>query len=97
MSMDGRYVAKSQGWRCGECPWMDGLKIAPAFSALPTSMWGVCCKEPGMAVRRMSMDGRADNCFKYSNIVFTPYSLGSFYPDPKFKEHIKGARHALHD
>ncbi len=31
MSMDGRYAAKSQGWRCGECPWMDGLKIAPCI------------------------------------------------------------------
>ncbi len=29
------------------CPWMDGLKIAPAFSALPTSVWVVFRKEPG--------------------------------------------------
>ncbi len=29
------------------CPGMDGLKIAPAFSALPTSVWVVFRKEPG--------------------------------------------------
>ena len=25
MSMDGRYVTRSQGWRCDECPWMDSI------------------------------------------------------------------------
>ena len=25
MSRDGRYVASSQGWRCDECPGMDGM------------------------------------------------------------------------
>jgi len=25
MSMDGRYVTRSHGWRCDECPWMDGM------------------------------------------------------------------------
>ncbi len=25
MSMDGRYVTKSQGWRCDECPGMGGM------------------------------------------------------------------------
>jgi len=26
MSMDGRYAARSQGWRCGACLWMDGMQ-----------------------------------------------------------------------
>ncbi|MBL4679844.1 MAG: hypothetical protein JKY88_03855 [Pseudomonadales bacterium] len=26
MPMDGRYVARSQGWRCDECPGMDGMQ-----------------------------------------------------------------------
>jgi len=26
MSMDGRYAARSQGWWCCACPWMDGMQ-----------------------------------------------------------------------
>jgi hypothetical protein len=25
MSRDGRYVTRSHGRRCDECPWMDGI------------------------------------------------------------------------
>jgi hypothetical protein len=54
MSMDGLYSAMSQegGAVMYRMYRMYGLKIAPAFSALPTSVWVVFHKE-----RRMSMDG----------------------------------------
>ena len=58
----GWTVFRKEPWRAVRlCPWMDGLKLLPAFSTLPTSMWVVSAKsQEGGAI--MSMDGRVENC-----------------------------------
>ena len=52
MPMDGRYIAKSHGWRCDECPGMDGISQgAMDGDEMNVQGWTVYLKEPGMAMR----------------------------------------------
>ena len=52
MPRDGRYVTMSQGWRCDECPGMDGMsQRARDGGATNAQGWAVCRKEPQKAVR----------------------------------------------